>query len=132
MLKNVKEVKEVKTVTSELVPVVSKQKSFYFKAKVIEDKAANSITLYSFDVKIIEIKGGKFIDVWQGWTRTTGIHIKDFFYQYFDITANKNIFELIQTEKVKSIDELKKYLSGEKQKKKQLKKVPAKKAAKAA
>lgn len=56
------------------------RKSFYGKAVVIVD--GNTETLYSYNTPIIKavITDGKreYIKLWDGWTATTGRHIKAF------------------------------------------------------
>lgn len=60
-----------------LIPV-NGQKSFYGKAIVrVQDDGAE--TLYSYDAPIIERQpNGKLIKLYDGWTQTTGRHIKAF------------------------------------------------------
>lgn len=54
------------------------QKSFYGKALVQVDE--NGVeTLYSYGTPIIErYPGGRLVKLWDGWTNTTGKHIKAF------------------------------------------------------
>ena len=61
----------------ELTPTNSR-KSFYGKAKVlIEDNGTE--TLYSYDTPIIKrLVSGELVKLWNGWTATTGNHIKAF------------------------------------------------------
>lgn len=61
----------------ELTPT-NNRKSFYGKAKVlIEDNGTE--TLYSYDTPIIKrLASGELVKLWNGWTTTTGNHIKAF------------------------------------------------------
>lgn len=61
----------------ELIPTDGR-KSFYGKAVVIvEDNGTE--TLYSYDTPIIKrFVSGKMVKLWDGWTATTGRHIKAF------------------------------------------------------
>lgn len=59
----------------ELRPVDGK-KSFYNKA-MIDRKADGTETLYSYGTRIMKKDtNGKLYRVWDGWTATTGRHIK--------------------------------------------------------
>lgn len=61
----------------ELTPT-NGRKSFYGKAIVVVDEAGDE-TLYSYDTKIItRTKNGDFIRWYDGYTPTTGTHIKSF------------------------------------------------------
>lgn len=61
----------------ELKPITS-QKSFYSKAVVQVDDDGNE-TLYSYGTPIIEkLADGTYKKLWDGWTATTGKHIKAF------------------------------------------------------
>ena len=54
------------------------RKSFYGKAKVVVDDNGNE-TLYSYDTPIIKRDvNGKLTKLWNGWSNTTGTHIKAF------------------------------------------------------
>lgn len=61
----------------ELTPVDGR-KSFYWKAVVIvEDNGTE--TLYSYNTPIIKrLVSGELVKLWDGWTATTGRHIKAF------------------------------------------------------
>ena len=61
----------------ELTPVDGR-KSFYRKAVVIvEDNGTE--TLYSYNTPIIKrLVSGELVKLWDGWTATTGRHIKAF------------------------------------------------------
>lgn len=51
-------------------------KSFYGKAKVIEKDGE---TLYSYGTPIVKrLVSGELVKMWDGWTATTGRHIKAF------------------------------------------------------
>lgn len=61
----------------ELKPITS-QKSFYGKAVVLVDDDGNE-TLYSYNTPIIKrLVNGSLVRLWDGWTATTGKHIKAF------------------------------------------------------
>ena len=61
----------------ELIPD-NGRKSFYGKAKVVVDDNGNE-TLYSYDTPIIKRDiNGKLTKLWNGWSNTTGTHIKAF------------------------------------------------------
>lgn len=54
------------------------QKSFYGKAVVQVDEDGKE-TLYSYNTPIVErYPGGRLVKLWDGWTNTTGKHIKAF------------------------------------------------------
>lgn len=60
----------------ELMPT-NGQKSFYGRAWVME--AADHATLFSYGTPVISIDGnGKLWRHWEGWSATTGKHIKAF------------------------------------------------------
>lgn len=61
----------------ELIPDDGR-KSFYGKAIVEVDKDGNE-TLYSYNTPIIKrLVSGELVKLWEGWTATTGRHIKAF------------------------------------------------------
>lgn len=61
----------------ELMPTDGR-KSFYGKA-VVELDAAGTETLYSYNTPIIKrTVSGELVKLWDGWTSTTGRHIKAF------------------------------------------------------
>ena len=61
----------------ELVPN-GRQKSFYGKAVVEIDNAGNE-TLYSYNTPIIKrLVNSSLVRLWDGWSNTTGKHIKAF------------------------------------------------------
>lgn len=61
----------------ELIPMTG-QKSFYGKAVVVvEDNGTE--TLYSYGTPIVKrLVSGELVKMWDGWTATTGKHIKAF------------------------------------------------------
>lgn len=61
----------------ELIPTDGR-KSFYGKAVVmVEDNGTE--TLYSYNTPIIKrLVSGELVKIWDGWTATTGRHIKAF------------------------------------------------------
>lgn len=63
--------------TYELTPTDGR-KSFYGKAVVmVEDNGTE--TLYSYNTPIIKrLVSGELVKIWDGWTATTGRHIKAF------------------------------------------------------
>lgn len=64
--------------TYDLIPVDGR-KSFYGKAKVQIDETTGAETLYSYDTKIItRNQDGSLTRHYDGWTATTGRHIKAF------------------------------------------------------
>lgn len=61
----------------ELIPN-NGRKSFNGKAKVIIDETGDE-TLYSYGTAIIRrTTGGQLVKLWDGWTATTGNHIRAF------------------------------------------------------
>ena len=84
--------------------VYDKRKSFYNKATV--EMTDDKITLYSYNTGIVEIDGEKVKALWEGWSMTTGHHIKEFFLQFYGIPCNKKLFEKIQCGEIETIDEL--------------------------
>ena len=68
-----------KTVKNKYYPIPSDgRKSFYEKAKVKLYTDGTSI-LYSYDTKIIyKDENGQYWRLWDGWSATTGRHIKSF------------------------------------------------------
>lgn len=60
----------------ELTP--TNRKSFYGKAIVVMDDTGNK-TLYSYNTLIItRTNSGELVRLWDGWSATTGRHIKAF------------------------------------------------------
>lgn len=63
--------------TYELIPT-NGRKSFYVKAKVTVDDNGGE-TLYSYDTPIVRREAdGALTRLWNGWSTTTGTHIKSF------------------------------------------------------
>lgn len=61
----------------ELIPIDGR-KSFYGKA-LIEIAQDGTETLYSYNTPIIKrTPAGNLVKIWDGWTATTGRHIKAF------------------------------------------------------
>lgn len=69
-------------VVTELTPVISGRKSFYGKAKVINDHASGVLFLESYNTTIGVIKDGVFYRTWDGESETSARHATDFAYQY--------------------------------------------------
>lgn len=62
----------------ELKPVKDRAKSFYGKAYVEKDELGNEY-LYSYGTKLLRKDyEGRLTKYWDGWTTTTGRHIKEF------------------------------------------------------
>ena len=60
----------------ELIPT-NGRKSFYGKAQILVDETGE--TLFSYSAPILHIdKSGKMTRLWDGWSATTGTHIKSF------------------------------------------------------
>lgn len=51
-------------------------KSFYGKAKILEEDGTK--TLFSYGTPIMRLKDGYYERLWDGWSVTTGRHIKAF------------------------------------------------------
>lgn len=86
--------------------VYDSRKSFYGKATV--EMTEDKITLYSYGTEIVEIDGEKVKALWNGWSMTTGRHIKEFFLQFYGIPCNKKLFEKIQDGEIETIEDLRK------------------------
>lgn len=84
--------------------VYDSRKSFYGKATV--EIWGDKVTLYSYNTAIVEIDGDDVKALWEGWSMTTGRHIKEFFLQFYDIPCNKKLFEKIQDGEIETIEEL--------------------------
>lgn len=62
----------------ELIPNDS-HKSFYGKAKVMEHTSTGTRVLYSYDTPVlVEHADGTYSRLWNGWSATTGKHIRTF------------------------------------------------------
>ena len=59
----------------DLIPTDS-HKSFYGKAKVHDDGKVKY--LYSYNTPVMALYNGIYYRLWNGWSATTGRHIKDF------------------------------------------------------
>lgn len=94
------------TATLLLDTVYDNRKSFYGKATV--EVGEDKVTLYSYGTRIVEINGENVKAHWDGWSMTTGRHIKEFFLQFYGIPCNKKLFEKIQDGEIKTIEELRK------------------------
>lgn len=78
--------------TCKLIPTDGR-KSFYGKAVVMIDDDGTE-TLYSYDTPIIKrLVSGELIKLWDGWSATTGRHIKAF------CGLNKSGYEKLELEK---------------------------------
>ena len=68
----------------ELAAMHDSCKSFYGKAKVIvlDD---GTIQLKSYNTIVGEIRGGKYFQLWDGKSRTTTRHIKEFKKQFLEV-----------------------------------------------
>lgn len=65
------------------LPCLDSRKSFYGKAKVIEDD--DKITLISYNTPVCEIVNGEFRKIWNGHSMTTTRHINSFL-KFYNIT----------------------------------------------
>ena len=67
--------------TTELMPINSRQKSFYKKAHVTE-YSNGQIELTSYDTVVCKITPtGEFKRLWDGWSATTSNHVNEFLVQ---------------------------------------------------
>lgn len=57
-----------------------RQKSFYGKAVII--KSGNRVFLQSYNTIVAYIYGGKLFRTWDGWSKTTSLHIDAFCREY--------------------------------------------------
>ena len=65
-------------VVFELIPVYSRQKSFYGKAQVIQTPAGTFLKSYNTIVCGIPADTGLMIRYWAGWSATTARHVAEF------------------------------------------------------
>ena len=65
----------------ELIPVYNNQKSYYGKAKVMENEKGE-IILISYWTDIAKITKEGLIPLWISYSATTARHLQDFLYQY--------------------------------------------------
>lgn len=75
-------------ITTELIPNYTNQKSFYKKALVYADGKGN-FALQSYETIVAVIIKGKMFRTWQGYSKTTQIHINEFTNQIL----NKDCFK---------------------------------------
>lgn len=75
-------------ITTELIPNYTNQKSFYKKALVYTDGKGN-FALQSYNTIVAVIVKDKMFRTWQGYSRTTQIHINEFTNQIL----NKDCFK---------------------------------------
>ena len=61
----------------DLIPTDGR-KSFYGKAKVYIDNDCEILVSYNTPIIKKETKTGKLVNLWDGWSTTTGRHIKAF------------------------------------------------------
>lgn len=73
------------------------RKSFYRKAMYEENRGIT--TLYSYGTKIISVKGNKVKKLWEGYTRNTQRHIKEFIYQQLGVVMEKKDYENLPYDK---------------------------------
>lgn len=88
----------------ELACIYNNQKSFGGKAKIREED--NATILVSYNTDIVKVSNGEVKSLYDGWTHTTGKHIKEFFKQLYGVEVNKKIFGEIQAGKITTINEL--------------------------
>lgn len=70
--------REMLSAKTELVPIVSSQKSFWRKAYVVSDEIG-CLYLYSYKTLVaVHAVGHEVKKVWSGWSDTTWKHIKSF------------------------------------------------------
>ena len=76
---------------TELNPVIDSRKGFYKKAYTVTENG--TITLFSYDTEVAEIRDGK-AKIFDTYSATTLRHIKDFLYQNgFKIGTKKELME---------------------------------------
>ena len=73
------------------------RKSFYGKAKVYTD--GKTQILYSYNTPVCQIKNGKFIKLWDGYSATTARHIHDFRLQNGFAPMPKKEWEKLEVKK---------------------------------
>lgn len=89
----------MRTTTTELQPILSKQKSFYNKANIKTIKDTKN--LISYETKMATIKDGKLIYLNKNdynYTQTTLKHLRDFLYQELNIKnlTKKDILQMME------------------------------------
>lgn len=84
--------------TYELQPIYDNCKSFYNKAhvKIVGDDAK---VLYSYNTPVLASENGVLIRLWEGWSATTGRHIKEFCLQESFGALNKNDYINMEVKK---------------------------------
>lgn len=94
----------------ELTPINTNQKGFYGKAFV--ERNGDKTTLTSYGTKIVEVNNGKIKPLWDGWSMTTGKHIRSFFLNLgLNVEVNKKLWTMIQDGKIKTTKDLEKALN---------------------
>jgi len=71
----------MKIATFDLMPYDSR-KSFYGKAKILENIETGDVFLQSYDTIVCGIVNGHFEKYWPGYSATTMRHINSFIYAY--------------------------------------------------
>lgn len=74
------------------------QKSFYGKAVII--KSGNRVFLQSYDTIVAYIYGGRLFRTWDGWSKTTSLHIDAFCREYGIQSPNKKAWEAMPVKPV--------------------------------
>ncbi len=72
------------------------RKSFYGKAHA--EINGDTITLISYNTRVLRIQGGKITRLWHGWSATTQRHINAFLATFADGQSGKAFFESIPFE----------------------------------
>lgn len=90
----------------ELKPLNLNQKSFYGKALV--DETEDGITLYSYNTPIVTVGAlyGEITVHWDGWSVTTGKHLKEFFLQLLWIPCNKKLWGRMQNGEITTVQQI--------------------------
>lgn len=78
------------------LPCLDNRKSFYGKAKVIEE--GNRIFLQSYNTIVGYISEGKFHRTWNGYSATTVRHVSSFCEMYGLGTVNKGKWDAMEIE----------------------------------
>lgn len=82
------------------------QKSFYGKAMIKETE--DEITLYSYGTPIVTVDAlyGEITVHWDGWSITTGKHLKEFFLQLLWIPCDKKLWDRIRSGEIATVREI--------------------------
>lgn len=80
------------------LPCLDARKSFYGKAKVVEEE--NRILLMSYNTIVGYISEGKFHRTWNGYSQTTVRHVSSFCNMYGLGTVNKAKWDAMEIESV--------------------------------